>query len=368
MRAAVQFEVPGTLKIVDLEIAEPGPREVLIQVAASGLCHSDLHFLEGKYHTDLPCVLGHEAAGIVVATGRDVTYLAPGDHVITCLSSFCGTCKYCVTGRPYLCYRQGLERTSDEPPRLSFEGKKVNQFARLGAFAEQMLVHENSTVKIRPDMPLDRAALVGCAVTTGIGAVVNTANIPMGATVAIIGCGGIGLNAIQGAALAGASTIIAIDKLAWKLELAREFGATAVVDASEQDTVEAVFDIVPEGVDFAFEAIGLKLAAEQAFQMLAKGGTAVVVGMIPEGEMIEINGEILMGDGKSLIGSNMGSNRFRVDIPKFVDAYLEGRLKLDELVSKRIALEEVNEGYRALDRGEVARSVIVFPDVAASAS
>ncbi len=364
MRAAVQFDVPGQLEIVDLVVDDPGPREVLIQVAASGLCHSDLHFLEGKYHTDLPCVLGHEAAGIVLAVGQDVTYLAPGDHVITCLSSFCGTCRFCVTGRPFLCDRQGLERTPDEKPRLSYDGGKVNQFARLGAFAEQMLVHENSTVVVSKEMPLDRAALVGCAVTTGVGAVVNTARIPLGATVAILGCGGIGLNAVQGAAMAGAGKVIAIDRLAWKLDLARQYGATDVVDASEEDAVEAVRSLVPGGVDFAFEAIGLKVAAEQAFQMLGKGGTAVIVGMIPEGQMIEINGELLMGDGKSLLGSNMGSNRFRVDIPGYVDAYLAGNLKLDELVSRTITLDDVNEGYAALNRGEVTRSVIVFEDVA----
>jgi S-(hydroxymethyl)glutathione dehydrogenase/alcohol dehydrogenase len=364
MRAAVQFDVPGQLEIVDLVVDDPGPREVLIQVAASGLCHSDLHFLEGKYHTDLPCVLGHEAAGIVLAVGQDVTYLAPGDHVITCLSSFCGTCRFCVTGRPFLCDRQGLERTLDEKPRLAFDGEKVNQFARLGAFAEQMLVHENSTVVVSKEMPLDRAALVGCAVTTGVGAVVNTARIPLGATVAILGCGGIGLNAVQGAAIAGAGKVIAIDRLAWKLDLARQYGATDVVDASEEDAVEAVRSLVPGGVDFAFEAIGLKVAAEQAFQMLGKGGTAVIVGMIPEGQMIEINGELLMGDGKSLLGSNMGSNRFRVDIPGYVDAYLAGNLKLDELVSRTITLDDVNEGYAALNRGEVTRSVIVFEDVA----
>src|SRR5215203_3350732 len=274
MRAAVQFEVPGQLEIVELDVTAPGPREVLIQVAASGLCHSDLHFLEGKYHTILPCVLGHEAAGIVLDVGSDVTYLKPGDHVITCLSSFCGICKFCVTGRPYLCNRQGLERSADERPRLSYNGEKVHQFARLGAFAEQMLVHENSTVGVRKEMPLDRAALVGCAVTTGVGAVVNTARIPLGATVAILGCGGVGLNAVQGAALAGAGKVIAIDKLAWKLELARQYGATDTIDASEVDSVEAVLALIPEGVDFAFEAIGLKVAAEQAFQMLAKGGTA----------------------------------------------------------------------------------------------
>jgi len=209
-------------------------------------------------------------------------------------------------------------------------------------------------------MPLDRAALVGCAVTTAVGAVVNTARIPLGATVAILGCGGVGLNAVQGAALAGAGKVIAIDRLAWKLDLARQYGATDTIDASEVDSVDAVLELIPEGVDYAIEAIGLKVAAEQAFQMLAKGGTAVVVGMIPEGQMIEINGELLMGDGKSLLGSNMGSNRFRVDIPKYVDSYLEGRLKLDELVSRKISLDEVNEGYAALNRGEVTRSIIVF--------
>lgn len=360
MKAAVQFEVPGRLEIVDVTVDDPGPREVLIDVAASGLCHSDLHFLEGKYHTALPCVLGHEAAGVVVAVGREVVDLQPGDHVITCLSSFCGTCKYCVTGRPFLCNREGLERAEDEPPRLSIDGRRVNQFARLGAFAEQMLVHENSTVKVRRDMPLDRAALVGCAVTTGVGAVANTARVPVGSTVAVIGCGGVGLNAVQGAYLAGAGRIVAIDKLAWKLDLARAFGATDTIDASEMDVVATVRELVPGGVDFAFEAIGSKKASEQAFDMLAKGGTAVIVGMIPEGQMIEINGELLMGDGKSVVGSNMGSNRFRVDIPRYVDAYLAGRLKLDELVSRRITLEEVNEGYDALNRGETARSVIVF--------
>lgn len=360
MRAAVQFEVPGKLEVVDVDVDGPAPREVLVQVAASGLCHSDLHFLEGKYHTELPCVLGHEAAGVVLAVGSDVSYTKPGDHVITCLSSFCGTCAFCVTGRPYLCNRQGLERDPADTPRISIEGRKVNQFARLGAFAEQMLVHENSMVVVDKSMPLDKAALVGCAVTTGVGAVVNTARIPLGATVAILGCGGVGLNAVQGAALAGAGKVIAIDKIAWKLELAREFGATDVVDATEEDAVEAVLALVPGGVDFAFEAIGLKVAAEQAFRMLGKGGSAVVVGMIPEGQMIEVNGELLMGDGKSLVGSNMGSNRFRVDIPRYVDAYLNGKLKLDELVSRKISLDEVNDGYEALNRGEVARSIIVF--------
>lgn len=360
MKAAVQFELPGTLEIVDLDIDEPRGREILIDTAASGLCHSDLHFLEGKYDHELPVLLGHEAAGVVRAVGPQVTTCKPGDHVVTCLSTFCGTCDMCLRGRPVLCSRQGVERPADTTPRLSYKGERVHQFARLGAFAEQMLVHENSAVVVRDDMPLDRAALVGCAVVTGIGAVTNTASIPAGSTVAVIGCGGIGLNAVQGASIAGASRVVAIDKLAWKLDVAKRFGATDVVDASEEDPVAAVRRIVPRGVDYAFEAIGLKVAAEQAFSMLARGGTATVIGMIPEGQNVEIPGDVLMADEKVLRGSNMGSNRFRLDIPRYVELFMNGRLNLDDLVSARISLDEVNEGYAALNRGEVARSVIVF--------
>jgi S-(hydroxymethyl)glutathione dehydrogenase/alcohol dehydrogenase len=360
MKAAIQFEVPGKLRVVDVDIDSPRSREVLIRTAASGLCHSDLHYLEGKYQPDLPLLLGHEAAGVVEAVGNQVTGIQAGDHVIACLSTFCGSCDMCMCGRPVLCSRQGVEREPDERPRISLNGERVHQFARIGAFAEKMLVHEHSIVPIRNDMPLDKAALVGCAVTTGIGAVINTAAIPVGSTVAVIGCGGIGLNAVQGAAIAGASRIVAIDKLAWKLEMARSFGATDIVDASEEDAVAAVRALLPGGVDYAFEAIGLKIAAEQAFAMLARGGTATVIGMIPEGQTIEIPGDVLMGDEKRLQGSNMGSNRFRIDIPRYVDLYMNGRLNLDDLVSSRISLDQVNQGYEALNRGEVARSVIVF--------
>ncbi len=360
MRAAVQFEIPGRLDIVDLDIDQPGPNEVLIRVVASGLCHSDLHFLEGKYTPDLPIVLGHEAAGIVEAVGDDVTGIAVGDHVVTCLSTFCGSCEFCLSGRPALCKGAGLERESGEPPRLSLNGKKVHAFSRLGAFAEKMLVHEHSVVVVRSDMPFDRAAILGCAVTTGVGAVVNTARIPVGSTVAVIGCGGVGLNAIQGAILAGASRVIAVDRLPWKLELARKFGATDTVDASAGDSVAAVKELVPGGVDYAFEAIGLKATVEQAFRMLAVGGTAVVIGLVPIGEKLEVPGPELVIYEQRLIGSYMGSNRFRIDIPQYVDLYMQGRLDLDDLISKHITLDEVNEGYEALKRGEVARSVIMF--------
>src|SRR5262249_13986313 len=237
MRAAVLNRIPGPLEIAEIEIDAPGPREVLVRVAASGLCHSDLHFMEGLYVCDPPAVLGHEAAGIVEAVGSGVAAFRAGDHVVACLSVFCGHCEHCLSGRPALCEAPERERSTGQSPRLSRDGVPVYQFAQLAAFAEQMLVHEHALVKIRPDMPLDRAALIGCAVTTGAGAVINTARVPPGSTVAVIGCGGVGLNCVQGAALAGAGRVIAVDTLAWKLELARSFGATDLVGASEEDSV-----------------------------------------------------------------------------------------------------------------------------------
>jgi S-(hydroxymethyl)glutathione dehydrogenase / alcohol dehydrogenase len=359
MRAAVLNRIPGPLEIAEVQIDAPGPHEVLVRVVASGLCHSDLHFMEGTYVCDTPAVLGHEAAGVVEAVGREVADLHPGDHVVACLSVFCGHCAECLSGRPALCQAPERERAPEQPSRLSLDGVPLYQFARLAAFAEQMLVHEHALVKIRPDMPLDRAALIGCAVTTGVGAVINTARVPPGSTVAVIGCGGIGLNCVQGAALSGAGRIIAVDTLAWKLELARSFGATDFVDASEEDAVAAVQELTGGGVEYSFEAIGLKLTAEQAFRMLRSGGTATLIGLIPQGQKIELMGTDFLAE-KRVQGSSMGSNRFRIDIPRYVDFYLQGKLKLDELISARIGLDDVNAGYDALKRGEMARSVIVF--------
>src|SRR5687767_6251606 len=204
MRAAILPEIPSMLEIAEIQVDRPGPREVLVRTVAAGLCHSDLHFMEGKYAHPTPTVPGHEAAGVVEAVGADVTYLRLGDHVIGCLSIFCGHCAYCLSGRPVLCERQGLERGPGPPPRLSWDGRPLHQFLRLSAFAELMLVHEHALVKIRPDMPLDRASLIGCAVATGVGAVFRTAAVPPGSTVAVLGCGGVGLNCVQGAAIAGA--------------------------------------------------------------------------------------------------------------------------------------------------------------------
>jgi len=359
MKAAVLEHIPGELVIDDVQIGTVGPHEVLVQTAAAGLCHSDLHFMEGKYPHPVPAVLGHESAGVVEAVGSQVSYVQPGDHVISCVSGFCGACSYCLSGRPNLCDKAGLAADPAGPPRLRRGDQPVFQFADLSSFAEQLLVHENMLVKIRPDMPLDKAALIGCGVTTGVGAVLNTAEVRAGEVVAVIGCGGIGLNAIQAAAIVGAGRVIAIDRIASKRELALAFGATDVVDASAGDPVGAVLELTGGGVDHAFEAIGLASTAQQAFNMLRKGGTATVIGMIPLGERVEIDGFQLLME-KRLQGSNMGSNRFRIDMPLYIDWYLAGKLKLDELVSAVMPLEKINDGFAALKVGEVARQLVTF--------
>ena len=360
MKAAVLNNQPGELEIEDIDIDEPGPREVLVRTVAAGLCHSDLHFLEALYPHPMPAVLGHESAGVVEAVGRDVHDVAPGDHVITCLSVFCGHCEQCLSGHMSLCERKNTElvRSADAPPRLSRNGEPVNQFIHLSSFAEYMLVHEHAVVKISKEMPLDRAALIGCGVTTGLGAVFRTARVPAGASVAVFGCGGIGLSAVQGARIAGANKIIAVDMLESKLALAKELGATHTVNAAD-NPVARIREITAGGVHYSFEAVGLKVTAEQAFKVVRNGGTAVVIGMIPVGTMVEIHGPELLYE-KTLTGSNMGSNQFPVDMPRFVDMYLDGRLKLDEMLSGHISLEQVNDGFTQMKTGEVARNVITF--------
>jgi S-(hydroxymethyl)glutathione dehydrogenase/alcohol dehydrogenase len=349
------------VEIEDLRVADPARNEVLVRVQAAGLCHSDLHFMEGKYPAMTPAVCGHESAGVVEAVGDQVAYVKPGDHVITCLSVYCGNCEHCLTGHLSLCANKAdVQRPLDAPARLqSPDGSPLNQMFDMGSYAEQMLIHEHGLVKIDKEMPLDRAALIGCGVTTGLGAVFNTARVAPGETVAVLGAGGIGLNCIQGARIAGAGRIIAVDMVASKLELAKQFGATDVVNASAGDAVSQVFELSGGGVHHAFEAIGLKATAEQAFGMLRRGGAATVIGMIPIGQTVEIPGYELLYE-KKLQGSNMGSNRFRVDMPRYVDLYLQGRLMLDELVSRRITLDEINDGFDAMKTGEIARSIITF--------
>ena len=359
MKAAVFREVNQPMEVEDIEVAKPGPREVLIRTAAAGVCHSDLHFFNGTYPGITPMVLGHESAGIVEQVGSDVHYVKPGDHVITCLSVFCGHCEHCLTGHMSLCQEPETKRGQDDEPRLSKSGSELQQFANLGSFAEYMLVHEHAVAKIREDMPLDRAALIGCGVTTGVGAVIHTAKVEPGSTVAVIGCGGVGLSCINGAAIAGASRVVAVDMVASKLDLARKFGATDVVNGSDGDPVEQVKALTGGGVHYSFEAIGLKITAEQAFGMLLNGGTATVIGMIPPGDMVSLHGPDFLFE-KKIQGSFMGSNRFRVDMPRFVELYLQGKLHLDDLVSSHIKLSDINDAFKQLETGEIARNVIMF--------
>jgi S-(hydroxymethyl)glutathione dehydrogenase/alcohol dehydrogenase len=359
MKAAVMRAWKTPLEIEDIEISKPGPREVLLRTAASGVCHSDLHVIEAALPVPPPCVLGHEPAGIVEQVGSAVRDFAPGDHVIGCLSAFCGNCEFCLSGRPNLCGGEACNRSPDEPPRLSKGGDAIAQFAHLSSFAEQMLVHENAIVKIRDDMPLDRAALIGCGVTTGLGAVLNTAKVAPGSTAAVIGCGGVGLSAIQGCRIAGAANIIAIDNQEWKLELAKKVGATEGV-LSDDNTVSKVIELTGGGLDYCFEAIGIKELVTQSVQMIKKGGTAVMIGVVPIGQNVEVNGLDMVLSETKLIGSMMGSNRFRVDMPRYVDFYLNGQLKLDEMISARLPLDDINTAFEEMRKGAAARSVIVF--------
>jgi S-(hydroxymethyl)glutathione dehydrogenase/alcohol dehydrogenase len=359
MKAAIFHGVKEPLTIEEIEHDAPKAREVVVKTVASGVCHSDLHFVEGLYPLAPPAVLGHEAAGVVEAVGELVTYVKPGDHVISCLSVFCGYCDQCLSGHPSLCSSPDRQRAPGEPPRLSQKGQPINQFINISSYAEKMLLHENAVVKIRDDMPLDRAALIGCGVTTGVGAVLNTARIEAGSSVAVFGAGGVGLAAIQGARIGGARMIIAVDISENKLATAKELGATHIVDASSHDPVSAIREMTGGGVDYSFEAIGLKIAAEQAFNCLRSGGTATVIGMIPVGQKVELDGYQFLSE-KKIQGSTMGSNRFRIDMPRYIDFYLQGRLKLDEMITVRGKLEDVNEAFRAMKAGEVARTVLMF--------
>ena len=286
--------------------------------------------------------------------------MAPGDHVIGCLSAFCGACEYCLAGRPNLCEGEATMRRAGEPPRLSKDGEPIVQFVHLSAFAERMLVHENALVRIRRDVPLDRAALIGCGVTTGLGAVFNTARLPAGRTAAIIGCGGIGLSVVQGCRIASAARIVAVDTAAWKLDLAARLGATDVIDAAAGNPVPAIVEMTSGGVDYAFEAIGTPATVRQAVRMTRKGGTIVMIGVVPAGTSVELPGADIVLREKRILGCMMGSNRFRTDMPRYVELYRRGQLRLDEMISARLPLDRVNEALEAMRQRAAARSVLVF--------
>ncbi len=361
MKAAVMRAYNEPLQIETVQIDDPGPGEVLVKTAASGICHSDLHVIEANLPVPPPCILGHEPAGVVGSVGEGVIDFAPGDHVIGCITNWCGVCKFCTHGRPYLCPTQYAGRPPEMKPRLIDEaGEPLLQFANLSSFAEKMLVPERSLVKIRDDMPLDRASLIGCGVTTGLGAALNTVNLPAGASVVIIGCGGVGLSAIQGARIRGAGKVIAIDSQRWKFDLASKLGATDGIDANEDDPVAAVQARTGGGADFVFECIGLVPTVQQAVAMTGRGGTTVLVGVVPLTQMVSISAADLTLQEKNITGSYMGSNRFRFDMPKYIDFYLDGRLHLDEMISSRIGLDDVNDAFDLMRKGEAARQVIVF--------
>ena len=360
MKAAVFHGPHKKLTIEEVAVDKPQDFEVLVRTVGSGVCHSELHFWEGHSIIAAPSILGHEAAGVVEAVGSRVSYVKPGDHVIA-RGSFCGQCKQCLTGHMNRCTdRPG--RTANDAPRWTWNGKPLMPWgSNISGWAEEMLLHENQLVKIQPEVPLDVASLLGCAVITGFGAAIHTAKVHPGASVAVFGAGGIGLSAIQGARFAGAQQVIAVDLADSKLQTAREFGATDTVNASKQDPVEAIKAATSDGlgVDYSFDAIGLAKVAIQCVQSLAPGGTATLIGVIPDDQVIPLGWRMLGGEQK-VQGCIMGSNRFRLDLPMLADLYMDGRLKLDEMITRRGKLEDVNDMMSALQRGEVTRQVMVL--------
>jgi S-(hydroxymethyl)glutathione dehydrogenase / alcohol dehydrogenase len=362
IRGAVFHRVHEPVPIEAIEVDRPSGREVLVRTVATGVCHSDLHVVDGASRHDVgrPIVLGHEGAGVVEGVGTDVTTVRLGDHVVACLSGFCGSCAQCLAGHPNLCVGGAVARSASSPSRLSQLGEAVTAFAGVGSYAERMLLHENSVVKIDPDIPLDRAALVGCGVLTGVGAALRTAGLEAGQTVAVFGCGGVGLSIVQGARIGGARQIVAVDVFDSKLEMARRLGATHIVNSARDEAVEAVRALTSgAGVDHAFEAVGSAALCRQAIESLAIRGTATIVGVLPPGAMIEFPWLAIRPECR-VQTSRMGSNRFRIDIPRYLELYRQGRLLLDEMVSRRGHFDDLNEAFRAMKAGEVARTVLTF--------
>jgi S-(hydroxymethyl)glutathione dehydrogenase/alcohol dehydrogenase len=365
MKAAVFYAHNAPLTVEDIDIDKPKRGEVLVKVAASGVCHSDLSVINGTLpFPPPPAVLGHEGAGIVQEIDADVTSVSPGDHVILSWRPSCGKCGYCVTGRPQLCQTSSMQLLQgylpDGTTRLHKDALEIRHFTGVASFAEYAVVPEAGVVKIRPDVPLDAAALVGCGVMTGVGAVINTAKVTPGASVVVIGCGGVGLNVVQGAVLAGAEKIIAVDLNPQKLAWAKQFGATHLVNPADGDPVTQVLGLTDGlGADYAFEVIGRADTVVQAYHSIRPGGMAVVVGVAKPDDMVMIPALSLLQE-KTLTGSVYGSARPSVDMPKLIDLYMSKRLKLDELVTRRIKLEQINDAFEWMEKGEVARSVIVY--------
>ncbi len=364
-RAAVLFETGQKLEICEIDVQDPGPGEVRIQMVAGGVCHSDLHVMTGHLSAPLPAVLGHEGAGIVADVGAGVTSVRPGDHVIPLWRLSCGECEYCTGGRPALC-PAGTEirwsgRLLDGTSRFKLDGREIKHFAGVSSFSNYTVLPEKAVLKIPDDLPLERAALLGCAVITGVGAVINAAQVRPGRTVAVFGSGGVGINVVQGAVLAGAEKVIAVDLLESRLEQAIRFGASHAVNASAGDPVEQIRQLTGgRGVDYAFEVIGLPLTMRQAYDCLAKRGVAVVVGLTPTTAELTVPALSLVYEERVLTGSLYGSAAPKTDIPRLIDLYRAGGLKLDELLSRSYPIEEINQAYDALESGDTLRSVVTF--------
>jgi len=363
MQASVLFAPRTPLKTEELELEPPRAGEVRVRMAASGVCHSCLHAADGSWqNVPMPIVLGDEGAGVVEAVGAGVQTLKLGDHVILSWAPTCGRCHYCVIGRPNLCEqrRPGQGVLPDGTTRLSLGGKPVYQYGHVATYASVTVVAESSAIAIDPDMPLDRAALIGCSVMTGVGAVINTAAVPPGASMAVFGVGGVGLNVVQGGAMVAAQPIIAVDVVGAKLEQAEALGATHTVDASKTDPVAEIRHITRRGADFTFVAVGDARAVGQAADALAPGGTCVVIGVPATGATLPLDVRPLVTGERVIRGSSYGSARTREDLPRLVALYRSGRLKIDELITRRYGLDEANEAFRALAAGELSRGLIVF--------
>jgi S-(hydroxymethyl)glutathione dehydrogenase / alcohol dehydrogenase len=363
MRASVLYEQGKPLGIEELELEAPRTGEVLVRMVASGVCHSCLHAADGSWRgVPVPIVLGDEGAGVVERVGPGVGDLVPGDPVILSWAPTCGRCHYCVIGRPNLCERRqpGRGVLPDGTTRMTLNGRPVYHYGHVATYASSTVVHESCAIRIDKNMPLDRAALIGCSVMTGVGAVINTAAVPPGASIAVFGVGGVGLNVVQGGALVAAHPVIAVDVKAAKLEHARAMGASHLVDASREEAVAAIRRITRLGADYTFVAVGDTRAVSQAVEALAPGGTCVLIGVPETGATVPMDVRPLVTGERVIRGSSYGGARTREDLPRLVNLYLAGKLKVDQLITRRYGLDEANEAFRALAAGELARGLIVF--------
>ncbi len=364
MRAVVFTSPSEPVLVREVDLDPPGPGEVSVAIAAAGVCHSDLHVRRGDWRVPTPLVMGHEGSGVITEVGPEVSGLAEGDHVVLSWIAPCGQCRFCLAGRPARCRIAATVVgpggvLMDGTSRLRLDGQRIRHYLGVSSFAERAVVPASGAIRIRDDAPLEVVALVGCAVATGVGAVTNTAAVEPGATVAVIGCGGVGLSVVQGARLAAASRIVAVDVRPEKTALARRLGATDQVDAASADAVTAVRDLMPDGVDYAFDAIGLTSTTSQAIAMLGLGGAAVVVGLPPDGATVSFEPLVLAESDQRILGSNYGSVRPSVDIPALVDRFMDGDLLLNELISSRLPLESASAALDELEAGRALRTLLI---------